>query len=332
MQTMAVIFSADTLLNTAVFSYNKTEMSCTIKKGNTMRSSYTILPDHTGLTVEQYIKQILQISGRMIQKLTRQKGISLNGKPVFLKRKLQSGDTLTIQLPADRDYGVQPEAGPVEVLYEDACLLVINKPARQLVHPAGRTTTGTLANFLAYRLQQQGRTGTIRPVHRLDRDTSGCVIVAKDARSQALLEQQLRDRTLTRSYQALVTDPIEPPVGTIDAPIGPHPTLANRRAVNPQGETAVTHYRTLRSFSTTSLLELTLDTGRTHQIRVHLAHRGHPVVGDGMYGSRSPWIARQALHASAVRFRSPLDNREISVEAPLPKDFVHALLLAEDPR
>lgn len=291
--------------------------------------THKISSEYAGLTVENYLKQILHQSGRKIQKLTRQKGISLNGKPVFLQRQLKTNDRLRILVLEDTTYGVQPEPGMIEILYEDAYLLVLNKPPYQLVHPTGQTTGGTLANYLAYHLAEQGVVSVIHAVHRLDRETSGCVLFAKDAHSQFLLEQQLKDKTLKRTYWALTKGLVEPPAGTIDAPIGPHPSLSNRRAITPQGEAAITHYQTVRSFSDTTLLELMLDTGRTHQIRIHLAHLGYPIVGDKMYGLRSPLISRQALHAISVTFKHLETKQLITVTAPLPADFTRILALSE---
>jgi 23S rRNA pseudouridine1911/1915/1917 synthase len=288
-------------------------------------TTYKVIKEHEGLTLEEYLKTILQYSGRKIQKLTRQKGIFLNGKKVFLQRKVKSQDVLRVLMAQDMTYGVEPEEGSVEILYEDDYMLVLNKPAYQLVHPTGQTTKGTLANYLAYHLQQQGVITTIRPVHRLDRETSGCVIFAKDDRSQFILEQQLKDRTLKRVYCALVKGIVHPPSATIDVPIGFHPTMANRRAVREKGDPAITHYHTLHNFSETSLVELRLDTGRTHQIRVHLAHIGYPLLGDSMYGIRTSWLTRQALHASSVSFNHIKDQHEITVQAPLPSDLARAI-------
>ena len=263
---------------------------------------YTVAGDQAGVTVEAYLKEVLNYSGRKLQKLTRQKGITVNNKPAYLQRILKAQDRLGVLADKDAGYGVDPEPGQVEILYEDDYLAVLNKPAGLLVHPAGRTTSGTLANYLAYEWQQRGILSTIRPVHRLDRDTSGCIIFAKDSRSQSLLEQQLKTRQLTRRYCALANGFVTPPAGTIDAPIGAHPTLSNRRSITPLGEPAVTRYEVIREFTNASLLELVLDTGRTHQIRLHLAHIGHPVIGDRKYGQNSALMKRQALHAQSVRF------------------------------
>lgn len=288
-------------------------------------SSYMIAMEHREITVENYLKQNLQFSGRKIQKLTRQRGLLLNGKPTFLQKKLKAGDSLQVLIFEDADFGVKPEQGVVEILYEDEYLLVINKPARQLVHPTGQTTSGTLANFLAFQLQQRGILSAIRAVHRIDRDTSGCIMFAKDSRSQFILTQQLSARRIKRTYWALVKGVVSAPSGTINAPIGPHPNLPNRRAINEQGEPAVTHYRVLRTFSDASLLELTLDTGRTHQVRLHLAHLGYPIIGDGMYGVRVPWMLRQALHAASISFNHIKKEDELTIHAPLPTDFAKAI-------
>lgn len=287
--------------------------------------TYKVAEEHVGFVLETYLKQILQYSGRKIQKLTRQKGILLNNKAVFLQKKLKLGDIVRVLNSEDTDYGVQPEEGPIEILHEDQYMLVVNKPAYQLVHPTGQTTKGTLANYLAYELAQRKVLCTVRPVHRLDRETSGCIIFAKDSRSQFILEQQLKERTLKRTYWALVKGIVAPANGIINAPIGPHPSLPNRRAVSPKGENAITHYRTIQSFADTTLVELSLETGRTHQIRLHLAHLGYPIIGDGMYGVRTSWMKRQALHAISISFGQIKDNQEITVQGPLPEDFMQAI-------
>jgi len=288
-------------------------------------TTYKIEKEQDGFVLETYLKQTLQYSGRKIQKLTRKKGILLNGKAVFLQKKVKFGDMLRILNFEDAAYGVEPEDGNITILYEDEYMLVLNKPARQLVHPTGQTTSGTLANYLAYELQKRNIVTTIRPVHRLDRETSGCIIFAKDSRSQFILEQQLKEKTLKRTYWALVSGIVGPSSGRIDAPIGVHPSKPNRRAINQLGEPAITHYRTVAHYTDTSLVELNLDTGRTHQIRLHLAHLGYPILGDGMYGVRFSGLLRQALHATCITFRRLQDHNEITVQAPLPQDFIKAM-------
>ncbi|RNC29150.1 MAG: Ribosomal large subunit pseudouridine synthase D [Candidatus Dichloromethanomonas elyunquensis] len=283
--------------------------------------TYRIETEHNGLTVEGYLKQILRYSGRKIQKLTRKKGILLNKKPVILQKKVRTGDIIRILLLEDQSYGVEPQEGSIDILFEDSQLIILNKPPRMLVHPAGHTSGGTLANYLAHYFQEQGVVFTIRPLHRLDRDTSGCVVFAKDALSQTILERQMSTGDFQRTYVAIVNGRLEPQIGTLDFPIGKHPTLPNRRSVQEQGETAVTHYKVIQFLSELSLLELKLETGRTHQIRVHLAHIGNPVIGDTMYGKSCPMISRQALHAESVTFTHPRNRTQITVQAPLPADF-----------
>lgn len=296
-----------------------------MKAGYSMKSftSHTIPAEQAGCTVEDYLKRILQISGRKIQKLTRQKGILINRKPAFLEKKLKPGDILEVLTENDSAYGVSPEDGCLDILYEDSQLFVINKPPNTLVHPTGRTTGGTLANFLAAYLQKHRIVSAIRPLHRLDRDTSGCVIFAKNSHSQHLLESQLKENTLKRTYWALVKGVPAELSQTICAPIGPHPSLPNRRSIIATGEPAITHYRTIAHGDTASLLELTLETGRTHQVRLHLAHIDCPILGDSMYGAKSLWIKRQALHAIAVTFTDHT-GKQITVQAPLPLDFKQA--------
>ncbi|ODA42793.1 RluA family pseudouridine synthase [Desulfosporosinus sp. BG] len=282
--------------------------------------NYTVAAEHEGLTVETYLKQIVQCPGRRIQKLTRANGILLKGRKVFLQKKVKAGDILQVLVLTDQAYGVRPEEGEINVLYEDAQIIVLDKAAGQLVHPAGQTDGGTLANFLAHYFQTKRVLITIRPLHRLDRDTSGCVAFAKDAHTQTEMERQLQSGAFKRTYLAIVQGILKQK-GVIDAPIGHCPNKPNRRMTRPDGDQAITYYRTIQTLSDASLLELSLTTGRTHQIRVHLAHIGHAILGDGMYGRRSSIIGRQALHASMLCFRHPRTAQVVTVNAPFPADM-----------
>lgn len=281
--------------------------------------------EHHELTVEEYLKTVLQISGRKIQKLTRCKGILLNHKSVFLQKKVKRGDVLSVLAENDTAYGVRPEHAEIEILFEDSDLVVVNKAAGMLVHPAGHTASGTLANYLAGYFERRHELCTIRPLHRLDRDTTGCVVFAKKPQVQTLMEQQLASGDFKRSYYAIVEGAVTPADAVIEAPIGPHAFKPNRRAVTVQGERAVTYYTTLKALAGMTLLELRLETGRTHQIRVHLAYIGHPVVGDRMYGSASPLIKRQALHAECVRFVHPVSKDDMVIHAPVPVDMANLM-------
>jgi len=285
---------------------------------------YTVATEHEGLTVETYLKQIVQCSGRRLQKLTRAKGILLKGHNVFLQKKVKAGDIVQVLVMTDQAYGVQPEEGKINVLYEDAQFIVLDKAAGQLVHPAGQTKEGTLANYLAHYFQTKGILTTIRPLHRLDRDTSGCVAFAKDARTQTEIEQQQQSGSFKRTYLALVQGVLEQE-GVIDEPIGLCPGKPNRRMIRSEGDQAITRFRTVQTLADVSLLELSLTTGRTHQIRVHLAHIGHPILGDGMYGRRSAIIGRQALHAATLSFTHPHTSQEVTVNAPFPADMARVM-------
>lgn len=285
---------------------------------------YTVTEKEANLTVRDFLKKH-HISARQVQKLTRSKGILKNGRPAFLKAPLKAGDTIKIRQLAPTESNILAEALPLTVLYEDDYLIAVNKPPRQLVHPAGQTTHSTLANAVAYHLQQQGKPIHFHPIHRLDRDTSGCVLFAKTAEVQRALTEQRDNHILSRTYQALVKGIPPQEAGTITLPIGAHPALANRRAVRDDGDISITHYRTLHTYNNYALLELNLETGRTHQIRLHLSSIDLPILGDNMYGIRSPFIKRQALHAISTTFIHPYTKERLIIDAPLTEDIVAAI-------
>lgn len=285
---------------------------------------YTVTEKEANLTVRDFLKKH-HISARQVQKLTRSKGILKNGRPAFLKAPLKAGDTIKTRQLAPTESNILAEALPLTVLYEDDYLIAVNKPPRQLVHPAGQTTHSTLANAVAYHLQQQGKPIHFHPIHRLDRDTSGCVLFAKTAEVQRALTEQRDNHILSRTYQALVKGIPPQESGTITLPIGAHPALANRRAVRDDGDISITHYRTLHTYNNYALLELNLETGRTHQIRLHLSSIDLPILGDNMYGIRSPFIKRQALHAISTTFIHPYTKERLIIDAPLTEDIVAAI-------
>ena len=274
-----------------------------------------------GITLEEYLKQELKLSARSRQRLFHGHGILVNGKSAYSKRILKADDRVSVRQQGDSTYGLNPEAGHVEVLYEDSTVIVLNKPAGMMVHPAGQTASGTLANYLAGYFSQKGQIIRIRPLHRLDRDTSGCVLFAKSAAVQQALEKQLENGKMHRVYQVLVEGKLEESCGTLDYPIGRVRQRPNRRQVMENGQRAVTHYSVMEQRGEYSLLEVRLETGRTHQIRVHFAYIGHPVLGDRMYGRRSHLINRQALHASGLELIHPETGKTLQVEAPLPEDM-----------
>lgn len=300
------------------------------KGKNSILKKYTVAAEQEGLTLENYLKDVLKISARTRQKLFYTRTVYLNGKNSHSKHTLKLGDIVGVREFFDTNYGVTPEKGIVDVLYEDKDVIVLNKPSGLLVHPAGKTTKGTLANFLAYYFQQKQEMITIRPLHRLDRDTTGCVLFAKSAKAQTILETELANSIIHRRYEALVMGNGEKllqlyPKCCIELPIGRDPLKANRRKVVESGQLAITCFRIIKALGAKLLLEIELKTGKTHQIRVHFSHIGFPLVGDKMYGTASNLIRRQALHAKYIEFKHPVTGKTIEVVAPEPDDFFKAL-------
>lgn len=244
--------------------------------------------------------------------------------------RLRPGQRVRVLAPASEPFTVGPEAIPLEVVYADADVLVVNKPAGLTVHPAPGHPRGTLVNaVLAQVTGLAGIGGPLRPgiVHRLDKDTSGLLVIAKSDAAYRSLTAQLRERRVARTYLALVRGTPRRDAGSVAEPIGRHPTQRTRMAVSARGRSALTHYRVVERLPGATLLECTLETGRTHQIRVHLRHIGHPILGDPVYGVPGvPEISRQALHAARLEFTHPRSGERLVFRAPLPADF--AALLA----
>lgn len=282
---------------------------------------YTIPSDQDGFILQDILTGPMQISRRMIQKLTRRKGILYNGKPTFLKRNVKKGHIVRVAAEVSSHMALQPEPIPFEILYEDEDILLVNKPAGINVHPVQPGQSGTLANGIAWHWKEAGVSLPVRPVHRLDRDTSGILIVAKSAFAHQHLDRQLRERQLARTYVALTDGEVKEDGSILNFPIGKDPRNPAKRKVRQDGDPAVTHFQVIERFPAVSLLELSLETGRTHQIRVHLAHIGCPVLGDRQYGHASSLINRQALHASRLSFVHPRTGDPMEFTAPLAADM-----------
>jgi 23S rRNA pseudouridine1911/1915/1917 synthase len=284
---------------------------------------HTVTPEEAGRTVQEVLTGSLGVSRRMIQRLTRSRGIRHNRRPAYLGRKVQSGDVVAARLAGEEEAGVEPVSMELEVVHEDAEVLVVNKPPLLLVHPTSPGHTRTLSHGIAHHYLAQGVRAKVRPVHRLDRDTSGLLLVAKTAHAQHHLDRQLREGEVERRYLAFVAGVVEGEKGVVDAPIGRHQEHPQLRAVRTgTGEPAVTRYRVVERFPHATLLEVALETGRTHQIRVHLAHLGHPVLGDRHYGAQGlSLVPRQALHAWRLSFRHPATGERREFEAPLPEEL-----------
>ena len=260
--------------------------------------------------------------------------ITLAGRPVRKNERLHPGQQLCISPPQPQALDAVPQDIPLDVVYEDGDVIVVNKPVGMVVHPAPGHPDGTLVNALLYHCKKSlsGINGQLRPgiVHRIDRDTSGLVIAAKNDRAHLALAEQLQDHSLFRLYHGVVLGGFRAPNGTVDAPIARHPTDRKRMAVCPpgQGRRAITHYTVVDGHDGYTHLTFRLETGRTHQIRVHLAHIGHPLLGDPVYGARRPFpgLAGQCLHAAQLTFSHPSTGVRTTVQAPLPDWFQSVLL------
>ena len=269
-----------------------------------------------------------------VQKLIEGNNITVNGTFPSKNLKLKFGDEIIVNIPEPEPCEAMPENIPLDIVFEDDDLLVVNKPRDMVVHPATGNYSGTLVNALLYHCGDSlsGINGVLRPgiVHRIDKDTSGLLIVAKNDFSHNLLAEQIKEHSFTRKYQAVVVGNIKDDSGTINAPIGRHPTDRKKMAVTQKNSrNAVTHYKVIARYNGYTHVELTLETGRTHQIRVHMAYIGHPVAGDPVYGGKK-YITKlngQCLHAYYISFVHPRTNQTLSFSAPLPDYFKEFLKL-----
>src|SRR3989339_224079 len=302
-----------------------------------MASIKSILISHD--SVNQRIDKFLSfhnstLSRSFIQRLIDKGSITVSGKAVKSSYKLRSGDYIKIEIPELEPLSVKPEPIPLDIVYEDESVIVINKPAGMVVHPAAGNYSGTLVNALLYHCRDlSGIGGVLRPgiVHRLDKDTSGVIIAAKSDEAHKALSRQFKNRTIKKIYLALVKGIVKEDSGVIDVPIGRHPVNRKKMDVaSPQKKQrfrkAITHYKVIKKFKDVTLLEIEPKTGRTHQIRVHLASIGHPVVGDVLYGgskykAQSTEKSGQLLHAKSIRFMHPTTGKYVEFEADVPEDM-----------
>lgn len=295
--------------------------------------TFLVEENSAGVRIDRYLSEKCgDISRSYLQKLLKEEQVQVNGRPIKANYKVRSGDELLLILPDMEEPDILPEEIPLDILYEDDDVLVVNKPKGMVVHPSAGHMTGTLVNGVLAHCQGNlsGINGVLRPgiVHRIDKDTTGALLVCKTDYAHRELAEQLKAHTIKRRYRAIVQGNLKEDEGTITGPIGRHPTDRKKMAINHRnGKDAVTHYRVLERFGNATYVECRLETGRTHQIRVHMSSIGHPLLGDEVYGSgKNPWhLQGQALHAMVLGFIHPVKDEYMEFTAPLPEYFVKLL-------
>lgn len=282
----------------------------------------TVGVDAAEMQIGILLREKWRLPKKTVHLLFQQKEVCLDGQPVPQHAKTRAGQEIRMLLCPPEPYGVDPVLEPLDLLYEDDHLLIVNKPAGLAIHPTEKGHRRTLDHLVAGHFQQTGLQAMVRHVHRLDQETSGAVLYAKHPLASALLDERLRLREIKRSYIAYVHGRMEKEHGKIDAPIGKDRHHPARRRISPGGDQAITHYRVVKRYSQATKVECQLDTGRTHQIRVHLSHLGHPLIGDTLYGGKTTGIARQALHAASLRLIHPFGEKLIEASCPFPADML----------
>ena len=297
-----------------------------------MERTLTYIADNSiaPLPVSRFLKQKGFSSQNLVQLKKNPDAVLANGVPCFMNHVLQPGDTLTLHIREERSSGkIPPVDLPLDIVYEDADLMVINKPAGMPIHPSMNNYYNSMANALAYYFEQQNCPFVFRCINRLDRDTSGLTIVAKHYVSAGMLSAMIANKAasgITREYLAIVKGSVQPPEGTITAPLGRKEGSIIERTVDfEKGESAVTHYKVLDEKNGHSLVSLILESGRTHQIRIHMKYLGYPLIGDYLYHPDMEHIRRQALHAWKLSFRHPITGETLAFTAPLPEDMAAVL-------
>ncbi|MCI6256375.1 MAG: RluA family pseudouridine synthase [Clostridiales bacterium] len=292
------------------------------------RLTLTVPPELSGAAVDVLLRRTLRLSGTTVKRAKRfPGGILLDGLPVFVTARAAAGQVLSVLVgDTEEDGGVIPAPGPLSIVYEDGDILILNKAPGVAVHPSPDHFDDTLGNFVSYYYKSTGQTARFRPVNRLDRGTSGLMCVAKHAHAQEVLKAQLHTPAFRRVYLAVCDGTPVPPSGAVEAPIGRAEGSVLRRQVAPDGAPARTRYRVLSVCNGRSLVRLELDTGRTHQIRVHMAHLGCPLTGDFLYGTEDKaLIGRAALHSAALSLIHPVTGAAMEWSAPLPADMARLL-------
>ncbi|WP_211746736.1 RluA family pseudouridine synthase [Paenibacillus sp. Marseille-Q4541] len=298
---------------------------------------YDVLPQDEGMLLKTVLQKRLGVSRKLMSRLKLTEcGIHLNGKRVYISEKVKGGDRIELRMEKETSDDILPEFIPFDILFEDEHLLIVNKPAGLIVHPTHGHYTGTLANGVVHYWHEKGEQVRFRPVHRLDQDTSGVLCVAKNPYVHQHISEQMIQGTVDKYYIAMVHGHPSPSEGVIEGPIDRDPLEPHRRIVTPDGYPARTLYNMLERYVRGSMVQIKLESGRTHQIRVHMSSIGCPLIGDTFYGvdrlitaefdlnqaiEVNDWMSRQALHASKLSFTHPITGERVTYIAPLPKDL-----------
>lgn len=288
---------------------------------------YIIDEDSAGLRVEQFLRR-KRYSGQNLSEIKRMpKSILVNGVHYYMRQELSTGDHLQVRIcETQNSEKIPPTKLPLDIIYEDEDLLVLNKPAGMPIHPSLNNYTNSIANALAYYFQSQGKPFIFRCCNRLDRDTSGLTIVSKHLVSGSILSDMTKYREVHREYLAIARGSVTPSEGTIQAPLGrKEGTIIERTVDWEHGEDAVTHYKVVKEANGHSLVSLRLETGRTHQIRIHMKYLGYPLIGDYLYNPDMEYMTRQALHSHHMEFTHPVTGEHMSFTAPLPEDMARVM-------
>ena len=294
---------------------------------------FSVDGSENGIRIDRYLSEKnAELSRSYLQKLLKEQGITVNGREVKANYKVQAGDEIRISLPDLSEPDILPEDIPLDILYEDEDVMVVNKPKGMVVHPSSGHTSGTLVNAILFHCQGNlsGINGVMRPgiVHRIDKDTTGALLICKNDVAHRDLAEQLKEHSIKRRYRAIVSGNLKDDEGTVEGPIGRHPVDRKKMAINyKNGKEAITHYKVLERFGNATYIECRLETGRTHQIRVHMTSIGHPLLGDEVYGSgKNPYhLQGQALHAMVLGFVHPRTGEYLEFTAPLPEYFTNLL-------